>query len=58
MELCIGRVTAYQHDLDGNTTQLTYLSGTANATTWKYSYEPTFSLLATVTDPLNHRNAE
>jgi RHS repeat-associated protein len=50
----LGRMTAYQYDAQGNTTQVTKLYGTSNAVSWNYTYEPVFQQVQTVTDPLGH----
>jgi RHS repeat-associated protein len=50
----LGRVTARQYDANGNTIQITHLSGTPNAVTTSFSYDPNFSQLTSVTDPLNN----
>ncbi|MFZ3381057.1 MAG: RHS repeat-associated core domain-containing protein [Candidatus Acidiferrales bacterium] len=50
----LGRVTAFQYDSNGNTTQITRLSGTPNAVSASFSYDPNFSQLTSATDPLNN----
>src|SRR5439155_404765 len=54
----LGRVTAYYYDPDSagvhNLLTVTRLSGTSDAITTTFTYEPTFNQLATVTDPLSH----
>jgi len=50
----LGRVTHYDYDAQGNTTKVTRLYGTANATSWSYTYEPVYNQLTSVTDPLGH----
>jgi RHS repeat-associated protein len=50
----LARVTALQYDANGNPTQVTRLSGTPNAVTTSFAYDPNFSQLISVTDPLNH----
>src|SRR5438093_2081813 len=54
----LGRVTAYYYDPDSagvhNLLTVTRLSGTSDAITTTFTYEPTFNQVATVTDPLNH----
>jgi YD repeat-containing protein len=50
----MGRTTAYAYDDFGNISAVTSLSGTPNAVTWKFTYEPVFQQLLTVTDPLGH----
>lgn len=50
----LGRMTAYQYDANGNTTQVTRLYGTPDAVSWNYTYEPVFQQVQTVTDPLGH----
>jgi RHS repeat-associated protein len=50
----LARVTAFQYDANGNTTQITRLSGTPNAVSINLSYDPNFSQLVSVTDPLNN----
>ena len=44
----------FDYDAEGNVTRVTRLDGTPDAVTTTFSYEPTFSQLASVTDPLNH----
>ncbi len=48
------RKTAYTYDAKGNMLTMTRLSGTANAVTTTYTYEPAFNQVTTITDPLNH----
>jgi RHS repeat-associated protein len=50
----LGRRTAYTYDALGNVTSVQRLAGTADAVTTQYTYEPIFSELASVTDPLSH----
>lgn len=50
----LARVTAFQYDANGNTIQVTRLSGTSNAVSTFFSYDPNFSQLTSVTDPLNN----
>ncbi len=50
----LGRTTSYTHDVMGNLTSITRLSGTANAVTTQFAYEPTFNQLTAITDPLGH----
>ncbi len=50
----LGRATRFEYDSTGNVTSVTRLHGTADAKTTTFTYEPTFGLLASVTDPLNH----
>src|SRR5205823_7707752 len=47
------RATAFGYDTLGNLTSATRLSATPNAVTTMFSYEPTYSQLASVTNPLN-----
>lgn len=41
----LGRVTAYEYDTHGNVTKVTRLFGTAQATSWTYTYEPVYNQL-------------
>jgi RHS repeat-associated protein len=50
----LARVTAFQYDANGNTIQVTRLSGNSNAVSTFFSYDPNFSQLTSVTDPLNN----
>jgi len=50
----LGRTTEYQYDQRGNITQATRLSGTPEAVSWTFTYEPIFNQPLTVTDPLAH----
>ncbi|MFC5438372.1 RHS repeat-associated core domain-containing protein [Rhodanobacter umsongensis] len=50
----LNRTTAYTYDDLGNVTKVTRLAGTANATSYQYSYTSDFSQLASITDPLGH----
>ena len=50
----LGRTTAYQYDAKGNVTSITRLSGTGQAVTTSFTYEPAFNQLESITDPLNH----
>ncbi len=52
----LNRRTAYGYDAMGNLTSVTRLSGTSQAVTTSFTFEPTFNQIATVTDPLNHTN--
>jgi YD repeat-containing protein len=49
----LGRVTRFQYDGKDNVTSLTRLYGTSDAKTTTFT-GPTYSLVASVTDPLNH----
>jgi RHS repeat-associated protein len=50
----LDRTSSFVYDVNNNLTQVTQLSGTANAITTTYTYEPTFNQRTSVTDPLNH----
>ena len=50
----LNRVTTATYDSLGNTASVTRLSGTPEAVTATYTWTPTFSQLATVTDALQH----
>ncbi len=50
----LGRVTSYAYDANGNVTSITRLSGTSSAATTSYAYDPNFSRITSVTDPLGH----
>jgi RHS repeat-associated protein len=50
----LGRHTDYAYDSLGNTTSVTRLADTSDAVTATYEYAPIFSLLTSVTDPLEH----
>jgi len=50
----LGRHTDYGYDSHGNVTSVTRLASTGNAVTTSYTYDATFNLLASVTDPLSH----
>lgn len=50
----LARVSAFQYDANGNTTLVTRLSGTSSAVSTSFSYDPNFSQLTGVTDPLNN----
>jgi RHS repeat-associated protein len=51
----LGRVTAYVYDSLSNILSITRLSGTPQAVTNSYTYDPSFSKVISVTDPLGHR---
>ena len=46
--------TAYAYDALGNVTTVTGMAGTGEAVTTTLSYEPTFSQVASIADPLGH----
>lgn len=48
----LNRTTTYTYDAVGNITGVTYLSATAKAVTWKFTYEPQFQQLLTIVNPL------
>jgi RHS repeat-associated protein len=50
----LGRVTSYAYDANGNVISVTRLSGTSSAATTSYAYDPNFSRVTSVTDPLGH----
>jgi RHS repeat-associated protein len=51
----LGRVTSYNnYDAYGHPSSVTRLSGTANAATTYFGYDPNYHQLAAVTDPLSH----
>jgi RHS repeat-associated protein len=50
----LNRRTEYTYDSLGNRTTVTRLAGTGNAVTETSAYEPTFSQVTSVTDPLGH----
>jgi RHS repeat-associated protein len=50
----LSRTTAYTYDALGNVTSITRLYGTPNATTTSFMYDPTFSQVTKITDPLGH----
>jgi len=50
----LGRTTSYTYDVNSNVTQITRLSGTADAITTTSTYEPAHNQVASVTDPLGH----
>jgi RHS repeat-associated protein len=50
----LGRRTEYTYNSAGRVLTITRLAGTAGAVTSGLTYEPLFSQLATITDPLNH----
>ena len=50
----LSRTTQFGHDGFGNVTSVTSLSGTANAVTESYSYDPIYQQLTGYTDPLSH----
>jgi RHS repeat-associated protein len=51
----LNRVTSYTYDPFGNVTTVTRLSGTANAVTDTYTYDPASRKLASYTDSLTHK---
>jgi RHS repeat-associated protein len=51
----LSRQTTYAYDCMGNMTSVTVLTGTSNAATTSFTYEPTFNQLASVTDPLQNK---
>jgi RHS repeat-associated protein len=50
----LNRRTEFAYDSLGNLTSVTTQAGTGNAATTTFTYDPNFSLLKTVTDPLIH----
>lgn len=50
----LGRNTAFTYDALGNRTSVTQLSGTSGAATTSFTYEPQFSRLTSISDPLNN----
>jgi len=50
----LGRTTSYVYDINNDVTQVTRLSGTPNAITTTFTYEPAHNQVATATDPLGH----
>jgi len=50
----LGRKTNYIWDAYGKLTSVVKLSGTANAVTYGFAYDPVFHKLSTYTDPLGH----
>ena len=52
----LNRRTELQYDTLGNITRVTKLAGTANAISVATTYDPTFSVPLTVTDPNGHTN--
>lgn len=50
----LNRRTEYTYGRSGHVLTATRLAGTAEAVTTRYTYEPAFSQLASVTDPLTH----
>ena len=50
----LGRQTTFAYDALGNVTSITRLAGTAAATVTSLTYEPTFSQLTSLTDPMGH----
>lgn len=50
----LGRTTTYTYDALGDVTSVTQLAGTSSARTTLLTYTPTYSLLASITDPLGH----
>jgi RHS repeat-associated protein len=50
----LNRTTTDAYDAVGNTTGVTFLSGTSGTVSWKFTYEPQFQQLQTTTDPLGH----
>ncbi len=48
----LGRTTAFDYDVNSNTTLTTLLSGTANAVSYVTTYTSPFAELASATDPL------
>ena len=48
------RKTSYTYDATGNVLTVTRLSGTANAVTTTYEYEPVFNQVSKIKDPLLH----
>ncbi len=50
----LGRTTALTYDSAGNTKSISRLSGTPNAVTTSFTYDPVFNKIASITDPLGH----
>jgi RHS repeat-associated protein len=50
----LGRRTEYTRNSAGKVLTVTRLAGTGNAVTSTFTYDPQYSQVATVTDPLNH----
>jgi RHS repeat-associated protein len=50
----LSRRTEYTYDPKGNVTQVKQLAGTPNVVTTTLTYDPTYSQVTSVTDPLNH----
>jgi RHS repeat-associated protein len=50
----LNRRTEYTYDSNGHVLSATRLAGTGDVVTTRYTYEPLFGQLATITDPLNH----
>ena len=50
----LGRTTSYTYDALGNITSVTRLAGTSTPVTTSYTYDPTFSQVTGITDPLGH----
>jgi RHS repeat-associated protein len=50
----LNRVTTYSYNAVGEPTSITQLSGTANAVTGSFTYDPVFQQLASYSDPLGH----
>jgi YD repeat-containing protein len=50
----LGRHTDSMYDTVGNVTSVTRLASTGNAVAMSYTYDATFNLLTSVTNPLNH----
>jgi RHS repeat-associated protein len=50
----LNRRTEYTYDAKANVTQVKRLAGTPNAVTTTWTYDPTYSQVTSVTDPLNH----
>lgn len=48
----LGRTTVYQYDNNENMTSVTRLSGTSEAVTTSFTYDPTFNKTTSITDPL------
>src|SRR5262249_24453217 len=48
----LGRRTSYAYDAVGNVTAVTRLAGTPGAVTNSFAYEPVFSQVTSMTDPL------
>jgi RHS repeat-associated protein len=50
----LARVTRFQYDGKANVTSVTRLYGTSDAKTTSFTYDPSYSLVTSVTDPLSH----